>query len=161
MSENDFPDALIVRAPQVRVLEEGVPVDAAALAGNPFERKASFESVSRAAGPRAWTTAGLTVAVLVLGWHLRPAAPVDETSQSSSENIAHLTAADPRALRQQIVSELRAAGADANGYEQLGINGIDADLPRPVLPAVRTVLEKHSIPVPGNGVLRIEIIGAH
>ena len=152
MSENDAPDGLTVRVPQ-----DGVPIDTAALAGNPFERKSSFQSALRAAGPRAWGAAALMVGVVMLGWHLRPAAPVDETSQSSAESIAHLTASDPRALRQQIVSELRAAGADANGYEQLGINGIDADLPRRVAPAIRTVLEKHSIPVPADGVLRIEM----
>ena len=161
MFENDAPDGLTVRAPQDRVIQDGVPVDTAALAANPFERKSSFQSVLRAAGPRAWGAAALMVGVVMLGWHLRPAAPVDETSQSSLESIAHLTATDPRALRQQIVSELRAAGADASGYEQLGINGIDADLSRPITPSVRAVLEKHRIPVPANGVLRIEMSTAH
>lgn len=45
----------------------------------------------------------------------------------------------------------------ATGYEQLGVEGIDANLPTPVPPQVRAVLTRHRLGVPDNGVLRIEI----
>ena len=68
-----------------------------------------------------------------------------------------LQARDPAALKRQIVDELRAAGVEATGYEALGVQGIDADLPQPLTTAVRSVLAKHQIPAPSDGVLRIEI----
>lgn len=68
-----------------------------------------------------------------------------------------LQARDPAALKRQIIDELRVAGVEATGYESLGAQGIDADLPQPLTPAVRSVLEKHKIPAPAEGVLRIEI----
>ena len=57
----------------------------------------------------------------------------------------------------QILDELRAAGVRATGYEQLGVEGIDASLPEPVSPRVREVLTRHHLSVPSNGVLKIEI----
>jgi hypothetical protein len=66
-------------------------------------------------------------------------------------------ATDPAALKRQIVEELRAAGVQATGYEAFDIQGIDADLPRPLTPEVRRVLASHDIPEPADGVLRIEI----
>ena len=68
-----------------------------------------------------------------------------------------LQARDPAALKRQIIDELRAAGVEATGYEALDVQGIDADLPQPLTPAVRGVLAKHGIPAPADGVLRIEI----
>jgi hypothetical protein len=143
-----------------------VHVDPAALAGNPFERKASWRNAFRATGSRGWAAAALAIGVLVLGYRLQPGASSDTSSATNSaatidatspDGVAHLTAADPRALRDQIVSDLRTAGVQPSPYEQLGINGIDADLPRPLTPEVRAALDKHHIPVPPNGTLRIEI----
>jgi hypothetical protein len=37
------------------------------------------------------------------------------------------------------------------------VQGVDADVPRPVPERVRAVLEKHHIDVPKDGVLKIEI----
>jgi hypothetical protein len=68
-----------------------------------------------------------------------------------------MQASDPAALKRQIVDELRAAGVQATGYEALDVQGIDADLPRPLTPEVRRVLARHDIPEPADGVLRIEI----
>ena len=64
---------------------------------------------------------------------------------------------DPAALKRQIIDELHAAGVEATGYEALGVQGIDADLPQPLSVEVRGVLGKHGIPAPADGVLRIEI----
>jgi len=68
-----------------------------------------------------------------------------------------LQARDPVALKRQIIDELRAAGVEATGYEALDVQGIDADLPQPLTPAVRSVLAKHYIAAPADGVLRVEI----
>jgi hypothetical protein len=48
----------------------------------------------------------------------------------------------------------------ANGYAQLGINGIDADLSLPVSSDVQRVLMSHRIPAPTDGALRLEISAA-
>jgi hypothetical protein len=88
---------------------------------------------------------------------LRPTASPEDVSRASPDAVVRLKADDPRALRQQIVSELRARGVQANGYEQLGINGIDAMLPEPLPAEVRRVLDHYRIPIPPDGVLRIEL----
>lgn len=137
---------------------EGAPVNADALAGNPFERKGTWRTAFRRAGTRGLAAAALAIGVLVLGWNLRPATQAGSHARAGSpDGISRITAADPRALRHQIVAELQKAGVQANGYEQLGINGIDADLPQPLTPNVRSVLEAHDIPVPADGILRVEI----
>jgi hypothetical protein len=140
-----------------RARREGLLVDASKLAGNPFARRSSFRATFRNAGSRGWAAAALAIGVLALGWHLRPADAPQEVLRGSPDGVAHLEAADPRALKQQIINELRAAGVDATGYEQLGVNGIDADLPQPLPDGARRVLEQHGIPVPRDGVLRVEI----
>ena len=68
--------------------------------------------------------------------------------------------ADPAALKQTLLRELRAAGAEATGYEALDVQGIDAELPLPLSEAIRQVLRAHDIPEPDDGVLRIEIRSA-
>ena len=68
-----------------------------------------------------------------------------------------MKAADPRALKFQILRELKDAGLTATGYERFGIEGIDADLPQPVPEAVRAVLQRHHIEIPRGDELRIEI----
>ena len=141
----------------VRARREGLLVDASELAGNPFARRSSWRSAIRATGLRGFAAAALAIAVLTLGWHMRPEAPVEAVFRGSPDGIVHLKASDPRSLKQQIVEELRAAGVQATGYEQLGVNGIDADLPHPVPDEVRRLLARHRIPVPTDGVLRIEI----
>jgi hypothetical protein len=148
----------------VRAEREGTPVDVSELRENPFARGARSRSVLRAlSGSRGLGAAALAVAVLLLGWKLRPVeqgaptAPVSTLGAVSPDGIVRLKAADPRSLRLQVVEELRAAGVQASGYEQLGIEGIDADLPRPVPDAVSKALERHAVPVPLDGALRIQI----
>jgi hypothetical protein len=77
--------------------------------------------------------------------------------RSAREQVIRIEAADPTALKMQILDELHAAGVRATGYEQLDVEGIDASLPEPVPPRVRDVLTRHHLSVPNNGVLRIEI----
>lgn len=134
-----------------------IRVNPSALDGNPFERRRTWRAVLTGMGSRGWAAAALAIAVLMLAGHLRPRDPVDVESTVAPVGGTHLYAADPRALRMQLVAELREAGVEASGYAQLGINGVDADLPRPVPPQVRRVLERHGIPVPADGVLRVSI----
>lgn len=141
-----------------RLRREELHVNTADLAGNPFESKATWRSAFRKTGTRGLAAGALAIAVLMLAWNLRPHGSAEEVIAASPDGVARLTAADPHALRQQIVDELRAAGTStAAGYEQLGVNGVDADLPLPIDPAVLAVLKKHRIPAPADGALRIEI----
>ncbi len=135
-------------------------VDPTELSDNPFDRKSNSRSALRAMGSRGWAAAALAVAVLLLGWNLRPASTPDGNAATVANGVVHLTAADPRALRQQIVTDLRAAGVEANGYEQLGVIGVDANLPRPLTAGVQTTLARHGIPAPATGELRIQISAA-
>jgi hypothetical protein len=97
--------------------------------------------------------AGVAMAPLLL---LRSVHPT-EHFRGAGNHVIHIQAADPTALKMQILDELRAAGVAATGYEQLGVEGIDASLPKPVPPQVRSVLSRRHLTVPGNGELRIEI----
>jgi hypothetical protein len=136
-------------------------VDPAALEGNPFDRKGpTWRTAMRATGTRGWAAAALAVGVLLLGWHLSPKTSTSEMARASINGIVRLEAADPKALRQQIVAELSAVGVQANGYAQLGIDGVDADLPLPVSADVQRVLASHQIPTPADGELRVEIVAA-
>jgi hypothetical protein len=102
----------------------------------------------------AASIAGIAVA---LGFFTRGAPPMEHFRGGAREHVLRVEAADPTALKLQILDELRAAGVRATGYEQLGVEGIDANLPRPVSPSVRAVLTRHHLSVPSDGVLRIEI----
>jgi hypothetical protein len=138
-------------------LGEKTRVDATALAGNPFDRKQDWRSTFRATGRRGLVAAAMAIAVLALAWNLRPASDTSRVPFDVVNGTVRVTAPDPRALEQQIVADLASAGVQANGYEQLGIIGIDADLPRPLTAEARAVLDKHRLAAPANGVLRIEI----
>lgn len=143
-------DELITRA---RL--NGLMINASALEGDPFARRMSWISALRASS-RGWVAAAIAVGVLVVGWQFR--VPVsNEVTRTAPGGITRLVNANPPALKQQIVDEFRAAGVEAIGYERLGSSGVDAELPQPVSPAVRAVLEKHGIPVPTDGVVRVEI----
>lgn len=129
-------------------------------------RDGLLDEVSGASSPRAkaprsrtWLSiaAGLVLAVgaITLLQIQSPVAP--EVVRGGEDGVVRLTAADPRALKQRLLSELRAAGVDATGYEALGVQGIDADLPLPLSDAVKRVLAAHHIAEPKDGALRVEI----
>jgi len=101
----------------------------------------------------------LACSALVIAILLRPSrAP--EAVRGAPEALVVLTAANPVQLKQDLLAELRASGVRATGYERLGREGIDADLPQPVPDRVRAVLSRHHIEIPRDGVLRIEIAAA-
>ena len=100
----------------------------------------------------AATIAGLAAVSL---WHWLPSGT--EIRRGGPDEIFHLQARDPLQLRRQIIGELRTAGVAATGYESLQAQGIDADLPQPLPPQVERILQKHGIPSPRDGTLRVEI----
>jgi hypothetical protein len=89
---------------------------------------------------------------------MRATLDTEPVVRGTPDGIVRISAPDPVALKQQLIEELRAAGVSATGYELLGRHGVDADLPQPLTDAVRGVLEKHRIPAPPEGVLRVEIV---
>jgi hypothetical protein len=143
-----------------RSLDDLRIVDPHALEGDPFARRATFLSSLRTSG-RGWVAAAIAIGVLFLGWQFR--VPLSKQVTGSSPPVvtpahtARLHAADPIALKQQLVDELHAAGVEAIGYDRLGLSGVDAKLPTPLPDAARATLEKYSIGVPADGVVRIEI----
>lgn len=159
---NEEPDSS--RAPSG--LDDLRVVDPRALEGDPFARRATFLSSLRASG-RGWVAAAIAIGVLALGWQFR--APLSQSVTGGAANTsppatppapaqtARLRAANPAALKQQLVEELRAAGVDAIGYDRLGLSGVDAKLPTPVPERVRATLAKYAVGVPADGVVRIEI----
>jgi hypothetical protein len=116
---------------------------------------------ARAAWRSGWSS-GLAFAacitlVIGLAFLLRPDL-TPETVRGVEGGIVRIEARDPAALKREIIGELRALGIDANGYEVLDRQGLDAELPTPLTPRVRGVLERHRIPAPADGVLRVEIV---
>jgi hypothetical protein len=145
--------------------------DPVAVAPTDFARESALIARARAEGllpPRSrrpWfhAAAGLAAAALlasvVIGVY-RTSLPPPETFRGVQDGTVRLAAKDPAALKQQIIRELRSAGVAAVGYERLGRSGIDAELPKPISPSVRAVLERHQIPEPADGALVIEIDAA-
>ena len=107
--------------------------------------------------PRALLTAaalaGIAIGVASL-WYTR--APTG-TFRGAANGVVELETPDPRGLKLRLIRELKDAGVSANGYERLDRVGVDADLPIPVAPNVRRVLERHHIPVPDDGALVVEM----
>jgi hypothetical protein len=83
--------------------------------------------------------------------------PDSEVVRGTHDGVVRVEVSDPAAFKRQIIGELREAGVTATGYERLGAQGIDADLPQPVSPQVRALLQRHRMDVPADGVLKIEI----
>jgi len=118
---------------------------------------------SRFARPATWATAGalaaFAAAAIALAIFLHPARRPD-VERGGSHDTVLLSAPDPRRLKSELLGELRAEGIEASGYERLGLEGIDADLPQPIPERVREILAQHHIAPPPDGVLRIEIAPA-
>lgn len=112
------------------------------------------------ARPYRWLPIAAGVALLLTGGLLvkmQTTAPDFEVVRGAEDGVVRLQADDPAALKSRILDALRAAGVEATGYEALGVQGIDADLPQPLTPAASRVLGEFGIPAPADGVLRVEI----
>jgi hypothetical protein len=103
----------------------------------------------------AWLAAAGLACVVVTTWEVRQhPSPV---LRGAPAGVIRVQSADPLKLKQDLLRELAAAGVAARGYERFGRQGIDADLPTPLPPALRDVLQQHGIAVPDDGVLQVEI----
>ncbi len=138
---------LIARARTAGLLPTGTPIPPRARSGAPGRLGLRRMALVAAA------LAGVAIGVTVLREPLSPT----PTERASANGAVEILARDPHALKQSLIVELKAAGVDAVGYERLDRSGVDADLPVPLTPQVRRVLEQHDIPVPSDGVLAIEI----
>lgn len=97
--------------------------------------------------------AGLAVTVAL---QMRIVSPPPVTRGPASV-IARIQSEHPKELQQQLIRELKSAGVQARGYESFGRPGVDADLPVPLSPAVREILERNGIAPPKDNVLQLEI----
>jgi hypothetical protein len=141
--------------PGRRSLDDLRIVDPDALKGDPFAKHVTFLSSLRASG-RAWVAGAIALGVLFLAWRFN--APISsEVARQTQSGPVRLQAADPSALKAQIVEDLRGAGVEAIGYDRLGLSGVDARLPDPISAPVQAALAKHRIPLPADGIVRVEI----
>lgn len=103
---------------------------------------------------------------VVAGGTLLMRPPLDESGapvvevERGGDAVTLLRAADPQALRAEIVAALATQGIRATTYTRFGRYGLDADLPQPLPPASKAVLDRFHLPAPGNGVLRVEVEAA-
>ena len=111
----------------------------------------------RFAGMRFGMAAAAVLIVAVGVGLLRYTLPPAEVFRGAQNGTIRLETRNPAALKRRLIEELSAAGVEVSGYERLGHVGIDADLPQPVSPQVRQVLERHHVLVPADGTLIIEI----
>lgn len=139
-------EQLIARARETGLL---APANSQAPRDVKVFRRSGFARASLAAA----ALAGIAIGVTTL-WYTR--VPT-ETLRGSANGVVELETRDPRALKLRLIQELKDAGISATGYERLDRVGLDADLPLPVAPNVRGVLERHHIPVPSDGALVVEI----
>lgn len=111
-----------------------------------------------------WSRLGGAVALLVMFgtvWQLQR--PVDPDEGRSAEvergsGVQRLQADDPNALRERLMADLRAAGAEVQPYERLTRLGIDVDLPQPVPQALTDVATRYGLHMDADlGVLMVEI----
>lgn len=147
--DREREDALIARARREGLLGQEAGVRSPAVPTGRTSWRSSWRS--------GLALAACVTLVIALALSLQTGrAP--ETVRGVEAGIVRIEARDPVALKRTILEELHAVGIDGNGYEVLGRQGIDADLPMPLAPRVRGVLERHRIPAPADGVLRIEIV---
>jgi hypothetical protein len=107
--------------------------------------------------PRRGLLVAAALIVVVIAGVVRGLLPPTETFRGLSDGTVRLEAHDPLALKQRLIEELSAAGVRVVGYDRLGRAGIDAELPKPVAGQVRSILDRHHIPIPKDGTLVVEI----
>jgi len=118
------------------------------------------------AGSTAAGTAGETTSSTAASGSATSGSATSRSATPGSVRLAESTpatgpvrfqAANPAELKTRLVDELRAVGVEAIGYDRLGLSGVDAKLPDPVPEPVQTVLNRHAIPLPADGIIRVEI----
>ena len=105
----------------------------------------------------AWLIAAALACVVVgVTLQMRTLSPAP-VLRGGADTVIRISAADPLQLKQTLIHELDAVGVHATGYERLGREGLDADLPEPLPAAVRAVLARHGIAARPGTVLQVEI----
>ena len=98
------------------------------------------------------------VFVCAVGLVVYRRAPVEhEVVRGVVDGVTRIEATDPLAFQREFIEELNNTGVRATGYLRLGRFGVDADLPQPVPNPVLRILARRGIPIPTDGVLRVEI----
>lgn len=151
--------AMLARSPLVADVPQSDPLRERAL----IER-ARREGVVGTSGSRSAWQPFAVAAVLLLAvgvWFV--GRPHDEAFvvRSVTDGTMRIEADDPAAVKRELLKELRAAGIEAHGYERLGAEGIDADLPPHLDESQARVLAHYRLVVPDDRVLRVEIVGRH
>ncbi len=88
---------------------------------------------------------------------IRPPSPT-ETLRSPTNGTVRIENEQPEQLQQKMLVNFRALGVKATAYEQLGVEGIDTELPSPVDPKIRDMLRSYGIATPTGGDLDIQIV---
>jgi hypothetical protein len=157
--DQEVEDAAGEWLPEIDAARESALIERAVAEGLLAPRPATLRPARnrRFAGMRFGMAAAAVLIVAVGVGLLRYTQPPAEIFRGAQNGTIRLETRDPAALKRRLIEELSAAGVEVSGYERLGHVGIDADLPQPVSPQVRQVLERHHIPVPAEGTLIIEI----
>jgi hypothetical protein len=109
-----------------------------------------------------WAALAAAVACVAIGVSLQMrTGPGTVVLRGNTSAVIHVRSRDPLRLKQDLLRELDAVGVRATGYENLGRQGIDAEVPVPLPDAVRRILERHAIPPPAGNVLQLEIEPDH
>lgn len=113
-------------------------------------------------GRRQWVAFASLCLAVALGFVFFARQPQPDTvvtvERAGPGEVVTLTSAEPPKLKAELIAALGKAGIVAHGYTRLGREGIDADLPPQPDGVVRALLERYRIPVPADGVLRVEIV---
>jgi hypothetical protein len=105
-----------------------------------------------------WVALAAAVVCVAIGVSLQMrTGPATIVVRGDTSAVVHLRTRHPLRLKQDLLRELNAVGVRATGYESLGRQGIDAEVPVPLPEAVRRVLERHAIPQPAGNVLQLDI----
>jgi len=143
------------------------PIDADVPSNDPMRERALIERARRdgvVGAPRqrpVWQPlAAAAVLLLAVGvWFVGRSNEEAFVVRSAVDGTVRIETNDPAELKRALLKDLRAAGIAAHGYERLGTEGIDADLPRELDDAQMSVLERYQLVLPDDRVLRLEIVG--
>jgi hypothetical protein len=152
---HELRDAMIARkAPDIVVAETDPAREQLLLAR---ARSAGLPRRNQTPGLRLSLAAAAVVCVALGFWLVQP--PPDDAFvvRSAADGTVHIEARNPQAVKQRLLADLRAAGVTANGYQRLGSEGVDADVPPVLNDKVAAVLDRYGLAPPADGVLRVEI----
>jgi hypothetical protein len=81
-----------------------------------------------------------------------------EVLRSPVNGKLRIESAQPEKMQHQMLADFQSLGVQVKAYEELGIEGIDADIPSPIDEKLRSMLRKYGIAAPTGGDLDIQIV---